>query len=529
MSDTQLKDEHHKSVGRRMGMAAMILALSTFLSRVLGFLREAIIAHLHGASAATDAYYAAFTLPDLMNYFLAGGTLSITFIPLFSAHLSKGDEEGGWRLFSTVATTMGALLLAVTVILGVFTPQIVPVLFPGFEPGPQLDLTVSMTRIVLPAQLAFYFGGLLSATLFVRETFWPSAIAPLIYNLGIILGGVILAPWFGIQGFAIGVLAGAALGPLGIPLWAARKHIRFRPRFAPSDPDFKKFVWVTIPLMLGVSLVTVDEWLLRYFGSMHGEGAISWLNNSRKLMMFGFAVIGQAAGQAALPFLTKLYHQGKREEMGEMLATSLRRVGFLSMVASAGLMALAAPIVFTVFRRGAYSEADAATTAQLLVIFAVGMAAWSIQTMAVRGFYAQEDTWTPMILGTVVTVLTAPIYWFLNEQFGLPGLAASTTIGMTASAIATVLVFRARGGVLPVGPVLAGLGRGLLFALACGLPAWGVVRGMEGRLDGLWQSFAELAAGGGVFGAAAVVLAVTWRPAELEVVVGKLMRRLKRR
>ena len=531
MSDESLKDEQQKSVGRRMGIAALILSVSILLSRVLGFLREAIIAHLHGASAATDAYYAAFTVPDLMNYFLAGGTLSITFIPLFSAHMSKGDEPGGWRLFSTVATTMGALLIVFTVLLTIFAPELIPHLFPGFSGNAeQLALTVRMTRIVLPAQLAFYLGGLISATLFVRETFWPSAISPLIYNLGIILGGVALAPWLGIEGFAVGVLVGAVLGPLGVPLWAARKDIQFEFRFAPRDPDFRKFVWVTIPLMLGVSLVTVDEWLLRYFGSMHAEGAISWLNNSRKLMMFGFAVIGQAAGQAALPYLTRLFHEGKAVELGDMLSNSLRRVAFVSMVASAGLVALAQPIVFVVFRRGAYSATDAQMTSTLLVVFALGLTAWAVQTLAVRGFYACEDTWTPMILGSVVTVLSAPLYWYLNGQYGLPGLAASTTIGMSVNAVATLVVFRTRGGHLPIAPIATGAFRGLAFALACGVPAWFAARFAAGiePADMVSQLLA-LVAGGGVFGVIAATLVVVVRPEELEVVVGKIARRLKRR
>lgn len=530
MSDETLKEEPAKSVGSRMGAAALILSVSILLSRVLGFLREAIIAHLHGASAATDAYYAAFTLPDLMNYFLAGGTLSITFIPLFSEHLSKDDEAGGWRLFSTVATTMGTILVVFTVIAWVLTPELVPHLFPGFGGNAeQLALTVRMTRIVLPAQLAFYFGGLIQATLFVRETFWPSAISPLIYNLGIILGGVILAPWFGIEGFAVGVLAGAVLGPLGVPLWAARKQIVFRPRFAPTDPDFRKFVWVTIPLMFGVSLVTVDEWLLRYFGSMHAEGAISWLNNSRKLMMFGFAVIGQAAGQAALPYLTRLYHQGKRQELADMLSNSLRRVAFISMIAAAGLIALAKPIVFVVFRRGAYSEADASVTAGLLMIFSVGLAAWAVQTLAVRGFYAREDTWTPMILGSIVTVLSVPIYYLLNQRYGLQGLALSTTIGMSVNAVATVVVFRSRGGMLPIAPVGVGALRGLVFAALCGVPAYltaGALQDLE--LTGLVHNLVVLGGGAGVFAVIAVLLAAIWRPDELEVVVAKILRKLKR-
>lgn len=234
------------STARRLGLAAVLLAVSTLLSRLLGFGREVIISTQHGATGQTDAYYAAFTLPELMNYFLAGGTLSITFIPLFSSYIARGDEEGGWRLFSTVATTMGAALLVATVLAEVGAPWLVPLLLRGEQAPELLDLTIVMTRIVLPAQLFFYVAGLLNATLFAREVFWPSALAPLVYNGCIILGGVLLEPWMGIKGFAVGALAGAALGPLGLALYASRGALRFTPRFAPRDPGFIRFALLKI-------------------------------------------------------------------------------------------------------------------------------------------------------------------------------------------------------------------------------------------------------------------------------------------
>jgi putative peptidoglycan lipid II flippase len=358
-----MTEENQASIGRRMGLAALLLSASILLSRVLGFVREAVIAYLHGAGTATDAYYAAFTLPDLMAYFLTGGTLSITFIPMFSRYLAEGDEAGGWRLFSTVATTMGALMVLATVAFEAIAPFAVARLNPGFVDSPeQLQLAVEMTRIVIPAQLALFFGGLLNATNYSREVFWPAALAPLVYNLCIIAGGVVLDPWFGIRGFAIGVLIGAFLGPLGMPLIAARKHIKLEFRFAPSDPGFRKFILLTLPLILGVSLVTVDDWFLKYFGSMEADGAISWLTNSRKLMLVVFAVVGQAAGQAALPFLTRLYHEGKEDEMGAMLARSLQRVLFLAVIGAVGLAVAAEPIVFLIFQRGAFTVADAEMT-----------------------------------------------------------------------------------------------------------------------------------------------------------------------
>ncbi len=458
-----------------MGFAAILLSVSILLSRVLGFAREAVIAYLHGASTATDAYYAAFTLPDLMAYFLTGGTLSITFIPMFSRYLAEGDEDGGWRLFSTVATTMGALLLVATVVFEAIAPYAVAKLNPGFvESSEQLELAIQMTRIVIPAQIALFFGGLLNATNYSREVFWPAAVAPLVYNICIIASGVALHPWFGIRGFAIGVVVGAFLGPLGMPLIAARRHIKLQFRFAPNDPGFRRFIVLTLPLIFGVSLVTVDDWFLKYFGSMEVDGAISWLTNSRKLMLVVFAVVGQAAGQAALPFLTRLYHEGKEDEMGAMLARSLQRVLFLAVIGAAALIVAAQPIVFLIFQRGAFEVADAQMTSTLLVCFACGLAAWSAQAVAARGFYARQDTLTPMVIGTIIVAVSLPIYMFLVDRFDVVGLATASSVAMTLSAMTTIGVYRWRAGALPLRPVLAGLGRGLVVAGLSGAAAWGV-------------------------------------------------------
>ena len=513
-----------------MGIAAVILSVSVLLSRVLGFLREAVIAYSHGASAATDAYYAAFTLPDLMNYFLAGGTLSVTFIPLFSAFVSRGDEAGGWRLFSVVATTMGAALLVFTVLLELAAPQIVPLLVPGFDDPKQLELAVLMTRIVIPAQLCFYFGGLLQATLFVREIFWPAAIAPLIYNLCIILFGVLLDPWLGISGFAIGVVVGALLGPLGIPLWAARREVKFAPRFAPRDAGFRQFILLTLPLMLGVGLVTVDEWLLRYFGSLHADGAITWLNNARKLMLVLFAVIGQAAGQAALPYLTRLFHEGREDEMAEMLSESIARVLFLAVIGSAALAVAAEPIVWVIFRRGEFAAADAVVTADLLICFAVGLGAWAAQTMAVRGFYARKDTLTPMVVATLVVLAALPFYALLDSAFGVVGLALATSVGMTFNAVATVLVYRLRTGALPLARIVGGLIRGSVIGALCAAAAHGAKLLLAPWIvaHDFWTHLAVLVAQGSAFLVVLIVVSVVASPPELAFALDRLRRRLAR-
>ena len=464
-----------------------------------------------------------------MNYFLAGGTLSITFIPLFSSYIADEDEEGGWRLFSNIATTMGGVLFVFVILLELLAPYAVPALNPGFDDPRQVELAIWMTRIVIPAQLAFYLGGLLQATLYVREIFWPSAVAPLVYNLCIILGGVLLDPWLGIGGFSVGVIVGAFLGPLGLPLWAARRNVEYSPVVEPTDEDFKTFVKLTLPLMVGVSLLTVDEWLLRYFGS-NIEGAITWLNDARKLMLVIFAIIGQAAGQAALPYLSRLYSENKPEEMGEMLANSLQRVAFLATIGAAGLIVAAEPIVFLVFQRGAFTPADAHQTADLLMIFALGLVSWSVQSLAARGFYARKNTLTPMLIGTGVVAVALPLYFQLFDAYGVTGLAFGTTIGITLNASATVIVYRLQTGQLPAARILAGLARGLLFGSVCAAAAWGVERAalhytsvnLNYTLDALGLG---LAMGLGFF-AAGGLLALIYRPPELRRVLDRVSDKL---
>ena len=523
-------------MGRRMGVAAALLAASALLSRVLGFAREVIISAQHGASAVTDAYYAAFTLPELMSYFLAGGTLSITFIPLFSSYVSRGDEAGGWRLFSRVATLMGTLLVVFTVLGMWAAPWLTRALAPGFEDPAQRALVTSMTRIVLPAQLAFYLGGLIQATLFVREVFWTAALSPLVYNACIILGGVLLGPWLGVEGFAVGVLLGSLLGPLGLPLWAARRHIVYTPSLSLRDPGMRRFFALTLPLMLGATLVTMDELVLRVLGSRHPEGAISWLTQSRKLMMVLFAVIGQAAGQAALPFLTRLFHEGKTHEMGALLSQSVQRLLFVSMVAAGGLMAVAQPLVFATFHRGQFTAHDAAQTGQLLVIFALGLGAWSVQSFAVRGFYARQDTLTPMLFGTVVLALMAPVYWLMDQALGVAGLAWCTTIGISLNAWVTLVVYQRKYGGLAPGVMWGGLWRGSVVAALCSATAWGGVWGVErawtapGQAAWVnpWQSALALVVAALCAAAALGAVALVWRPDELSTLLTRVRGRLGR-
>ena len=458
-----------KSVGRKLTMAALVLGTSVLLSRVLGFVRDAVIAYLLGAGGETDTYFAAFTLPDLMNYFLAGGTLSITFLPLYSRYLARGDAEGGDRFTSIIITNIGVILLTFVVLGEFFAPELVRPLFPGFSEL-QLGRTAELTRIVMPGQLFFVIGGVLGAILMAHERFLAVALAPLIYNASIIIFGAILHSTMGVAGFSIGALVGAACGPFLLPLIHLRQTFRFRLTFAPLDREFLRYLVIALPLMAGVTLLTADEWIGRYWGSSLSVGTITWLNNARRLMLVPMALIGQAAGQAALPFLSRLLAEGKDKEMGKVLTGTLRAALFLSLLCATFAAVMAYPIVAAVFQRGLYSAEDAARTGAILVAFCPAIVVWTVQVVAVRGFYARSNTWLPMLIGTVVTALALPVYYHLMKHLDAPGLALATSFGVAANAALTLVMLNVVYGGIGFRSLASGLLKGLVTAAAAAIP-----------------------------------------------------------
>ncbi|MEX1325988.1 MAG: lipid II flippase MurJ, partial [Desulfobacterales bacterium] len=211
-----------RSLSKKVGIASLIMMASVFLSRVVGLFREMVIAHIGGAGAAVDAYQVAFVIPDILNHVVASGFMSVTFIPIFSRYLADNREDDGWMVFSIILNCFGCFLVALIIVAVALTPQLIALIAPGLKNPDTIANAVRMTRIILPAQLFFFVGGLLMAVQFSKEKFFIPAMAPLLYNLGIISGGLILGPWIGIEGFAWGVLIGAFSGNLFIQFFGVR-------------------------------------------------------------------------------------------------------------------------------------------------------------------------------------------------------------------------------------------------------------------------------------------------------------------
>ena len=326
----------------------------------------------------------------------------------------------------------------------VYTPAFTRWYFRGFNPD-QVALCSQLTRILLPAQVFFYVGGVVSAVLLSRRLFLLPALGPLLYNVFIILGGVLGARRYGISSLAIGALVGSFAGPFLVNAIGARKtNIGFRLNFNYRDQGFREWIRLSIPLMLGVSLVTADDWILRFFAS-HGAGDITRLNFAKRLFAVPIAVLGQATGQASLPFFARLFGEGKRQEFARQVNDSVYRMAAASLLLSAWMMAASLPIIDLAYRRGRFHFQDSQETAVYFFWFALSLALWSAQALYARAFYAAGNTLTPMVASTLITIASIPIYNLLYHQHGVVGLAIASDVGILLNTLAMVILLdRAR-------------------------------------------------------------------------------------
>lgn len=400
----------NSNVYRKVSIAALIMMMSVLLSRIFGFVREIIVAWIGGAGPMVDAYQVAFIIPDILNHILASGFMSVTFIPIFSRYLAAGDEKAGWKAFSNILFCFGLLLVVLVAICMIFAPQLVRIVAPGLQQDVMYEYAAAMTRIVMPAQLCFFAGGMLMAVQYAKERFLIPALAPLVYNLGIIAGGLILGPFIGVFGLAWGVLFGAIAGNLLIQIIGAlTTGLRLYPRFKPLDRDLIKYTFLTIPLIIGVSLTFSTEFVVRFFGSFLGYGRIAALNYALRIMLLLVGFFGQAVGTASYPFMAKMAANGDMKGLNALLDKTIRYMALLIPL-SLLVYAVRFEVVQVLFERGNFTTQDTLLTGRLLGCFMLGAFAFSLNTLVVRGYYAMQNTWFPAVYGLLAFLVSLPFY-----------------------------------------------------------------------------------------------------------------------
>jgi putative peptidoglycan lipid II flippase len=424
--------QHITSRARTIGIASAIWGGSIFISRIIGLVREQVIGRTLGASRQADLYFASFTLPDFLNYLLAAGALSIVFIPIFLKYLERGEGERGWEAFSVIANFVLVVGSVGIALLMVFARPLANVVAPGFTNPDDVDTLVRLIRIILPAQIFLVIGGLLSATLQAQDRHFLPAMAPLVYSAGIIVGGLVGANYGGLgaDGFAWGVLGGSALGPFALPLYGCIKaRMRWYPILSLRNSDLRHYLWLSFPIMIGFSIVVVDEWIIKNQASYLAEGALSYLQYGRTLMKVPIGVFGMAAGVAVYPTISRMVAAGTVVEAYGVLCRAVRLMLVATFAAQVCMTLVgfeAAYLIWGLFG-SRFSVADAQATGTILMYLCLGLGGWAAQTVISRGFYALGRTWLPTIVGTIIAFVMVPFYVVLRQNYGAIGLAIASS------------------------------------------------------------------------------------------------------
>ncbi|MDH7486777.1 MAG: murein biosynthesis integral membrane protein MurJ [Anaerolineae bacterium] len=464
----------------RIARAAGQVMLLFVLSRLLGLAREMIIGARFGTSAELDAYLAAFRLPDLIFQLVAGGALGSAFIPTFTAHLTRDDRAAAWRLASAVINLALLLLTLIALLAALFArPLVARVIAPGFSPAQQA-LTAQLLRGLLVSTVIFGVSGIVMGILNAFQHFLAPALAPTIYNLGIIGGAWFLAPRWGVHGLVAGVVAGAA-GHLLVQLPAL---LRRRPHYVPtlglSQADVREVGRLMGPRVLGLAAVQVNFLVNTILASGLAEGSLAALNYAWLLMLLPQGVVAQGIATAAFPTFSALVAREERAEMRATFSATLRAILFLSIPASAGLFVLRLPLIRLLLERGAFGSASTAAVAYALAFYSWGLVAHAVVEITARAFYALHDTLTPVLVGLAAMALNIVLSLALRGPLQHGGLALANTVATGLEMAVLLVLLRRRLGGLEERRVARATLRAVLvsgvmaLALAGGLARWPV-------------------------------------------------------
>ncbi len=434
---------------RTLTAAATLVALGFLGSRLLGALRAVIIANEYGTSAELDAFFVAQRLPKLVFQLLAGATLASAFIPVYARYISKRGEDEAWKLASTVLNIVLLATIVLSVIIFIFAEWIVPAMAPGLgeDGGAQSKLhedAIFLTRVMLVSPILFAVSGMITGILNARHHFLLPAIAPMMYNISIILGAILLSDDFGTEALAMGVIVGSGLH-LIVQLPALLKSgARLRLNVNIFDPGVREVLRLTGPRMIGLAAAQVNFMVLTFFGSFVGDSSISALNFAWLILLFPVGLFGMSLATAVFPALAAQAADGGKVAVQEMVARTLRFTLYLSLPATVGLILLREPLVRTLLERGAFDETASELVSSALLFYAIALAAHTSIEILSRGFYALGDTRTPVAFALTSMLINVVLATVLFESLELKGLALALSIATIVEAIGLFIVLNRR-------------------------------------------------------------------------------------
>src|SRR4030042_1020807 len=423
----------------KIAKAATTIGMGTLLSRILGFLRDMVIANFFGAGMAADAFFVAFRIPNLWRRLVGEGSLTISFIPVYTEYLTQKSEEET-RRGPHIAFTIGGVILLILTVLGVlFSPILIRIIALGWfaEYPEKFQLTVTLNQIIFPY---IFFMGLFALCMGILNSqrhFFAPAIAPIFLNISIIVSVFLFYHTFNIpvMTLALGVLAGGVIQFLFQITFLYKRRITFRFNFDFRNPAIKRIGLLMVPGLIGTGLYQINTFIDMIFASFLPSGSVSYLFCADRLMEFPLGIFAIAIGMASLPSFSGLASQGKMEELKETLSFTFRLVFFISVPAMVGLIALKTPIINLLFQRGVFDYLPTEMTAKALLFYAVGI--WSIagSRTIVPAFYSQQDTWTPLKIALICLGANVVFNFILIYPMKHAGLALATSLSSTLNLI----------------------------------------------------------------------------------------------
>lgn len=503
--------------------------------QIAGLIRGVLVARAFGASPELDAFFAANRVSETLFLLIAGGALGSAFIPTFTGLLARDDKDSAWRLASSLANAVTLTLSLLAALIALFAPQVVRfALAPGLSADPELfTLTVSLLRIQLISAILFGLGGLIVGILNAHQIFLVPALTAALYQIGIIFGAIVLAPFMGIYGLAWGVVIGAVFY-LVVQLPSLFKLITGHWSLVTlslglQNANVRQVLLLMGPRLVGVAVVQLNFWVNTWLASQMAPGSVSGLYYGFSLMLMAQAVIAQSVAIAAMPTFSAQHALGQQDEMRFSLASSLRGVILLALPASVGLIVLRQPIISLLYQRGEFDERSVQIVAWALLWYAAGMLGHSIMEILTRAFYAQHDTKTPVIIGTgamLLNVIFSVTFAKLFESAGwMPhgGLALANSLATALEATVLFVMMRKRLNGIEGGHILRGAIPSLIGSVGMALSLFGFLSLATGY--SVWI----LAPVGVVIGGS-VYFAVLWilRVPELGYILNGVMHRIRR-
>ena len=463
-----------------LARAGLIVIGAFFASRVLGWVRVVVLANLFGASAELDAYYAAFRIPDLVFQLVAAGAIASSLVPVLAGLVATGERQRAWRVASTVLNLMLGALIVVAILLWLFAPEIVPLLVPGFDAA-TTEMTVQLTRLMLISPVFLAAGAIASAVLNTEDRFGAAALAPVAYNVCIIVGALLLAPWIGVYGAAIGVVVGS-VAHLLVQLPPLRSFFRYSARTDTSDSAARQSFGLMLPRAIGLGANQITFLVNTALASTLAVGAVVSYNVAFNVLQIPLGVIGLPLGIVLLPTMSRALASGQEEEFGRTVVSTLRLLLWATLlVATVGIVARD-QVVELLFGWG-FDASALAATATALGVFLLGLPAHALNVILARAFYSGKDTLTPVSVAIASVAINVVVSLLTVERLGLAGLALGIVIGAWFEATTLTLLLARRHRSVSVAPVVRGGLVSLVGAIAAALVA-AVVLSVTPTLDG---------------------------------------------